>query len=250
MFHISSVPLAERRIIKMKKLLLLLSVLITLMTIPIHCHATNEEYIFVNNKWYTNSEDAYNASRNTINNEVYARLFVNGYKAEETSVLVEKIITYFQKEYGLTMKKDISIYVAKDLKEYKKKIKFYEYDEIGASNNTYALAFEHSLINLIYINYEACGERFPFTLAHEITHMYQYLYYPEKIQEDYMILEGKADVIASKITGYPIKIIDHGIPYEAIKTKEGRAKTMVKQGVETVKEQERFYATQTPGFFP
>ena len=233
----------------MKKILhiLLLSTIFLILLIPLTCHADYQGRILVNGTWYTNHENAYTACEN----KKYPRIFIEGYKLEETAMLTEKVIAYFQKEYGLSLKKDISIYVAKDTKEYKKKLKFYEYNEIGAYKNTYALAFENSLINSIYINYEACGERFLFTLAHELTHVYQYLYYPEKVQnEDYMILEGKADMIASKITGYPIKVFDHGIPYENIKSKENRAKTMTKQGVETVKEQERFYANQTPGFFP
>ena len=235
----------------MKKILYLLSVILLLL-IPIHCQAeTYQGCIYVNGQWYTNHHDAYIASLNAPDNEKYARVFIDGYKVKETAILVEKIINFFQKEYGLTLKKDVSVYVAKDTKEYKKKIQFYEYNEIGASTHTSALAFENPLMNTIYINYEACGKSFSFTLAHEMTHIYQYLYYPKEIQDkDYMILEGKADIMASKITGYPIKIIDHGIPYETIKTVEGRAKTMVKQGVETVTEQEHFYANQTPGFFP
>ena len=235
----------------MKKILYLLSVIFMLLIIPIHCQAeAHQGCIYVNGQWYTNHYDAYIASINAPNNNKYARVFIDGYKVKETAILVEKIINFFQKEYGLTLKKDVSVYVAKNIKEYREKIKFYEYHQMNASNNTYALSFESPLTNTIYINYEACGKRFPFTLSHEITHIYQYLYYPEKVQnEDYMILEGKADIMASKITGYPVKIIDHGIPYETIKTRENRIKIMEKQGVETVKEQERFYASQTPGFF-
>ena len=62
--------------------------------------------------------------------------------------------------------------------------------------------------------------------------------------------EGKADLVAAEITGYPITIKDHGISCEKMKDYDGHAIAIVENGLDKVDEQVRFYASKTPGFFP
>lgn len=72
--------------------------------------------------------------------------------------------------------------------------------------------------NLIIINTAGLSDtEYLFYLAHEITHQYQYQLLGNSFTDDMVYLEGSADIMASKISGQYIEIIDKKIPYDSIK---------------------------------
>ena len=72
--------------------------------------------------------------------------------------------------------------------------------------------------NLIIINTAGLSDtEYLFYLAHEITHQYQYQLLGSSFTDDMVYLEGSADIMASKISGEYIEIIDKKIPYDSIK---------------------------------
>lgn len=72
--------------------------------------------------------------------------------------------------------------------------------------------------NLIIINTAGLSDtEYLFYLAHEITHQYQYQLLGSSFTDDMVYLEGSADIMASKISGQYIEIIDKKIPYDSIK---------------------------------
>lgn len=198
----------------MKKLLYLL----LLLLVPITCHAETSIHVY-------------------------------GYKPEETAQHIQATVDYFQKKYNLTLHKDMVVWITKTKKEYKKEIKELNLYPTLA-DTTYAFTTNAPAITYILVNRESCGDRVWFTLTHELVHAYQNEHYSKEHNNDYAMTEGKADLVASEITGYPIKIQDHGIPCESMKDYEGHGRAIVDYGVDKVDEQVRFYASQTPGFFP
>ena len=72
--------------------------------------------------------------------------------------------------------------------------------------------------NLIIINTAGLSDtEYLFYLAHEITHQYQYQLLGSSFTDDMVYLEGSADIMASKISGQYIEIVDKKIPYDSIK---------------------------------
>ena len=72
--------------------------------------------------------------------------------------------------------------------------------------------------NLIIINTAGLSDtEYLFYLAHEMTHQYQYQLLGNSFTDDMVYLEGSADIMASKISGEYIEIIDKKIPYDSIK---------------------------------
>lgn len=72
--------------------------------------------------------------------------------------------------------------------------------------------------NLIIINTAGLSDtEYLFYLAHEITHQYQYQFLGNSFTDDMVYLEGSADIMASKISGQYIEIVDKKIPYDSIK---------------------------------
>ena len=72
--------------------------------------------------------------------------------------------------------------------------------------------------NLIIINTAGLSDtEYLFYLAHEITHQYQYQLLGNSFTDDMVYLEGSADIMASKISGQYIEIVDKKIPYDSIK---------------------------------
>ena len=72
--------------------------------------------------------------------------------------------------------------------------------------------------NLIIINTAGLSDtEYLFYLAHEITHQYQYQLLGNSFTDDMVDLEGSADIMASKISGQYIEIVDKKIPYDSIK---------------------------------
>ena len=72
--------------------------------------------------------------------------------------------------------------------------------------------------NLIIINTAGLSDtEYLFYLAHEITHQYQYQLLGNSVTDDMVYLEGSAEIMASKISGRYIEIVDKKIPYDSIK---------------------------------
>ena len=72
--------------------------------------------------------------------------------------------------------------------------------------------------NLIIINTAGLSDtEYLFYLAHEITHQYQYQLLGNSFTDDMVYLEGSADIMASRISGQYIEIVDKKIPYDSIK---------------------------------
>ena len=72
--------------------------------------------------------------------------------------------------------------------------------------------------NLIIINTAGLSDtEYLFYLAHEITHQYQYQFLGSSFTDDMVYLEGSADIMASKISGQYIEIVDKKIPCDSIK---------------------------------
>lgn len=72
--------------------------------------------------------------------------------------------------------------------------------------------------NLIIINTAGLSDtEYLFYLAHEMTHQYQYQLLGNSFTDDMVYLEGSADIMASRISGHHIEIIDKKIPYKDIK---------------------------------
>ena len=75
-----------------------------------------------------------------------------------------------------------------------------------------------SRTNLIIINTAGLSDtEYLFYLAHEMTHQYQYQLLGNSFTDDMVYLEGSADIMASRISGHYIEIIDKKIPYASIK---------------------------------
>lgn len=75
-----------------------------------------------------------------------------------------------------------------------------------------------SRTNLIIINTAGLSDtEYLFYLAHEMTHQYQYQLLGSSFTDDMVYLEGSADIMASRISGHYIEIIDKKIPYKDIK---------------------------------
>ena len=161
-----------------------------------------------------------------------------GYKTERTMQDIQKIEDYFLNKYNLSLKNNVTVYVTKSHKEYIDTLvrcKVQNAKEIARTS--YAVT---SKTNTILIDGSMLSDKhFFFILAHEMVHRYQF----ENIENphaDYVMLEGLADNIASKISGYYIDICDHRIPYEDLKSREQFFKSCNNRRNDTI-EQIRYY---------
>ena len=165
-----------------------------------------------------------------------------GVNPKRTLAYMSQIEDYFEQTYGITLHNEITVHVAKSYKQYRR--------EMGERNTENPRKFAQNTLGVTSANHtilindeDLTEEHFFFVLAHEMVHQYQYEYWPNW-SEDYVQLEGQADVIASKITGYPIIIRDHGIPYKKLMSREQYFKRIHKDRQNTI-EQIRFYASQS-----
>lgn len=166
-----------------------------------------------------------------------------GYKPERTMEGIQKTEQYFRDNYNLSLKNDVIVYVTKSYKEYQSVLeKFNVPNAKELTRNSYAVT---SGTNGILINGSGLSDRhFLFILAHELVHKYQFENYPNP-HADYVLLEGKADIIAEEISKYDIPVSNHNIPYEELKTREGFFKNSKNRPNDTL-EQIRYYAKKIP----
>lgn len=164
---------------------------------------------------------------------------IYGYKPERTKAVLGKVEAFYENEYGLVLDFPVKIYVTKTFGEYTNFLQ-----EKGVTNakdfarSAYAVTSKN---HGIVVDSSALSDaHFAFILAHELTHQYQFRY-NKNFNEDYVLLEGHADLMANKITKYPIRIKDHGIRYEEVKAREKFLKECHINRDEAV-EQVRYYA--------
>ena len=166
-----------------------------------------------------------------------------GLKPERTMKYMEQIEAYFKTEYNLELKNKVTVYVTKTNKEYQTIL-----EKCNVPNAKQIAATTHAVTsktNTILIDDSALSDKhFYFILAHEMVHRYQFENNPN-IHEDYVLLEGQADNIASKISGYYIETRNHNIPYEKLKSREGFFKACKNNRTETI-EQIRYYTEGLP----
>ncbi len=169
---------------------------------------------------------------------------IMGYMPERTKAFTKAIEVYFRDKYNLKLKNKLNIVVAEKTKQYETVLKILEMpDAEDLTYNTMAVTEG----DYIVINGDCLMDRhFYFTLAHEMVHRYQMEYWKD-MKSDYVMTEGLADLIAEDISKYEIKINDHGIPYEELKSKKGYKENLEKRNNETI-QQVRYYAKQSPGF--
>lgn len=141
-----------------------------------------------------------------------------GYKPERTDNCIRQVEAYFRDNYHLSLKNDITVYVTKSFKEYQSVLERCNVPNAKElTRNSYAVTSKN---NTILINGSGLSDKhFFFILAHEMVHRYQFENYNDP-HGDYVLLEGLADNIASKISGYYIETQDHDIPYEELKSRE------------------------------
>lgn len=173
--------------------------------------------------------------------------YVYGYNPQRTNEAIKMVEDYFKKNYNLVLKKKLTFYVTTNTRQYR------AYLQMGNMPNADELAEATQAMtsgsDAIIINSEMMpNDLFRFVLAHEMVHQYQLENYSDPYS-DMVMMEGKADLIASEISKYKIEDVDFGIPYEALKTKDGYEKEALKNP-KGVLRQVRFYAKQIPGFFP
>ena len=161
-----------------------------------------------------------------------------GHKPERTTEYIGKIEEHFRNEHGLELKEQVTVYVTKTFREYRDTlVRCGIPDAKKIAENSYAVT---SKTNTILVDGSSLSDRhFFFILAHEMVHRYQF----ENLDDphgDYVKLEGRADIIASRISGYDIEICDHGIPYDKIRTREGFFSSCRNSRNDTV-EQVRYY---------
>ena len=176
-----------------------------------------------------------------ISNSVSAHK-ATGYKPDRTLETVKTVERYMQEHYQLTLSKEIWIHVADTTAKFynvlvQEKIPDAKYYATSANAVT-------SRENGILINNEGMtDEYFNFVLAHEMVHKYQleHVWLP---YGDWVQLEGQADLLGSKISGHPISIADHKIPYKKLKLKQHFDEESRKRPKDVL-EQIRYYASKT-----
>ena len=156
---------------------------------------------------------------------------------------IKLIENYFQSNYDLKLKNEVTVYVTKTEKEYKDVLMRCNVPNAKEiARNSYAVTSKN---NTILINGEPLSKKhFLFVLAHEMVHRYQFENL-ENPHDDYVLLEGHADIIAEKISKYNIISRDHGIDYNELKTRN-QFFNNYKNNKEMKLEQIRFYAEKIP----
>lgn len=156
---------------------------------------------------------------------------------------IKLIENYFQSNYDLKLKNEVTIYVTKTEKEYKDILIHCNVPNAKEiARNSYAVTSKN---NTILINGSVLSKKhFLFILAHEMVHRYQFENL-ENPHDDYVLLEGHADIIAEKISNYYIIARDYRIPYNELKTRDGFFKHNRQNKQETL-EQIRYYAEKIP----
>lgn len=166
-----------------------------------------------------------------------------GYKPERTSEYIHQIEAYFQSNYNISLQNDITVYVTKNFKEYQSVLERCNIPNAKElTRSSYAVT---SGKNSILINgFGLSDKHFFFILAHEMVHRYQFENY-DNPHDDYVLLEGLADNIASRISGYHIGCSNHGIPYNELKSRKQFFASCKNRSNETL-EQVRYYTEHTP----
>lgn len=165
-----------------------------------------------------------------------------GVNPNRTLAYMAQVEDYFERTYGIVLHNEITVHVAKSYKQYRRGMgeRNTENPRKFAQNTQGVTSADHTiLIN----DEELSDEQFFFVLAHEMVHQYQYEYWPNW-NSDYVQLEGQADIVASQISGYPVSIRDHGIPYKNFVSREQYFKEVDKDS-QTAMEQIRYYASQS-----
>ena len=166
-----------------------------------------------------------------------------GYKPERTTDGIQKVASYFKDNYNLTLNTPVVVYVTKNTGEYKRILE--KFNVPNAKHLAYSTHAVTSSNNGILINNSGLSDKhFLFILAHELIHRYQFENYKDP-HSDYVLLEGLADNIASKISKYYIEIEDHRIPYDELKSREQFFKSTKNHPNETL-EQIRYYTKDIP----
>lgn len=166
-----------------------------------------------------------------------------GYNTKRTMQYIQQTENYFKEKYNLTLQNEITVYVTKTNKEYRTILEHCNVPNAKElARTSYAVT---SKTNTILIDGSSLSDKhFAFILAHEMVHRYQFENIPN-IHDDYVLLEGQADNIASRITGYYIETEDHGIPYNKLKSRENFFNSCKHKRNETL-EQIRYYTKDKP----
>lgn len=165
---------------------------------------------------------------------------VTGVNRDAAEHGIKVVEDYFIQNYGLELKRELAVVNEPDMKAYRKRLE--EFKVTGAAEKAARSQAITSKGRVIVID---CGrlsrQEYLFFLAHEMVHQYQFQVRQKGALLDMVLLEGLADIEASKISGVRLEIADYKIPYEELKAYEDCEKAIVKYGGRKVVRQIRYY---------
>lgn len=165
---------------------------------------------------------------------------VTGVNRDAAEHGIKVVEDYFIQNYGLELKRELAVVNEPDLAAYRKRLK--EFKVGSAAEKAARSQAITSKGRVIVID---CGrlsrQEYLFFLAHEMVHQYQFQVRQKGALLDMVLLEGLADIEASKISGVRLEIADYKIPYEELKAYEDCEKAIVKYGGRKVVRQIRYY---------
>lgn len=162
---------------------------------------------------------------------------VNKADAEQGIKIVEE---YFYQNYGIKLEREVAVINEPNMKAYRKRLEEFKVNEAAKkAARSQAITSKGRAIVI------DCGrlrrQEYLFFLAHEMVHQYQFQARKKDALQDMVMLEGLADIEASRISGYGLEIADYKIPYENLKSYEDYEKSIAKYGGRKVARQIRYY---------
>lgn len=166
---------------------------------------------------------------------------VMGVNQAATRQGIETVENYFIENYGLKLERELAVINEPDIKAYRKRLE--EFKVTGAAEKAARSQAITSKGRVIVIDCGRLSRReYLFFLAHEMVHQYQFQVKPRDALIDMVLLEGIADIEASKISGYDLPMADYKIPYADIKSYADCEKAIAEYGGRKVTYQIRYYA--------
>lgn len=162
---------------------------------------------------------------------------VNKADAEQGIKIVEE---YFNQKYGIKLEREVAVINEPNMKAYRKRLEEFKVNEAAKkAARSQAITSKGRAIVI------DCGrlmrQEYLFFLAHEMVHQYQFQARGKDALQDMVMLEGLADIEASRISGYGLGIADYKIPYENLKSYKDCEKSIAKYGCRKVTRQIRYY---------
>jgi len=171
--------------------------------------------------------------------------FLSGYKFYIVTKTINQVTTFFSNK-GLLIN-NVRLIVVDDYIKYERVLREMDFSKQKIkqlSNDSSGVAFDNTVI--VVYDRECSPSKISKSIAHELTHQYQFAQHGDRATDNMWMLEGAAEYVGHYFQhgSFPKKNKDQGIPKEEITKYQQWHSAIQKYGANRVYKQALFYYTE------